>query len=531
MRRLWIALALTISWPVLALAQTATRLSWETFAKDPKNVASLRKAVATMKSHNTDSPTSKSYRLSWQYWGNMHGYFGTQSPDGTIEAYIQYMKDNGLWDPSYAPYFAGITDQTPPDAVAKAVWAQCQHGTPWFYAWHRLYLYYFEKVLQVSAGDPNLRLPYWDYDNPAQLAMPAEFTTPTYVNESGQTVPNPLFESRRAPGWATPSPNRLDATDTNITSALKIPKLLDYTSGGKAHQGYQSVIENSPHGYVHCSVMDCPVTVMGAVPYSSNDPIFWLHHANIDRTWDCWTSISGHTNPPGTTFNNKKFSFVDQTGTMVTKQVKVLFNGTLIDYKYEHGSNCGTPTLAAAAPAAAAAPMTAEKLKSMKAKIGTGMLLGRAKAVAINAPSVTATMAVPAQAASMAHDLALLPQAEVPVKLELVLHGIHYQAHPGTMFHVFLARKDDPTKRALVGTISFFVSLRGPHAAHGTPDRTFDVTDELQALAAAETGLKEVEVIFDAIPSHIGETETIHFNARKAKLTVDDISLRVSTKE
>ena len=63
-------------------------------------------------------------------------------------------------------------------------------------------------MLQVSAGDPNLRLPYWDYDNPAQLAMPAEFTTPTYVNDAGQTVPNPLFEPKRAPlaalMWNTP---------------------------------------------------------------------------------------------------------------------------------------------------------------------------------------------------------------------------------------------------------------------------------------------------------------------------------------
>jgi hypothetical protein len=268
---------------------------------------------------------------------------------------------------------------------------------------------------------------------------------------------------------------------------------------------------------------------MGAVPYSSNDPIFWLHHANIDRTWDCWTSISGHKNPTTASFNNKSFSFIDQNGNMVTKQVKTLFNGSLIDYKYEQGSNCGTPP--AAPSLAAATPMTAAQLKSMKAKIGSGMLLGRAKAVAINAPSVTATMAVPAPAASMAHDLALLPQADVPVKLELVLHGIHYHAHPGTMFHVFLERKDDPTKRVLVGTLSFFSSLRGPHAAHGSADRTFDVTEQLQTLAAAETGLKEVGVVFEAVPSRTGEVETIHFNPKKAKLTVDDVSLNVKNKE
>ena len=49
--------------------------------------------------------------------------------------------------------------------------------------------------------------------------MPKEFTSPTYVNAQGQTVSNPLYEARRAPGWSSGS--TLNGTVTNINRALE----------------------------------------------------------------------------------------------------------------------------------------------------------------------------------------------------------------------------------------------------------------------------------------------------------------------
>jgi len=57
----------------------------------------------------------------------------------------------------------GIQDQTPPDAIANTVWATCVHSPPGqqlnFFGWHRIYLYYFERVLRWAAQDPTLTLP------------------------------------------------------------------------------------------------------------------------------------------------------------------------------------------------------------------------------------------------------------------------------------------------------------------------------------------------------------------------------------
>jgi len=89
-------------------------------------------------------------------------------------------------------------DNSPPDQIAADIWANCQHGTPWFFAWHRMYLLYFEKQLQAAAGDPTLRLPYWDYATDPTL--PAAYRDATYVNEGGTTVPNPLRVEARQPG-------------------------------------------------------------------------------------------------------------------------------------------------------------------------------------------------------------------------------------------------------------------------------------------------------------------------------------------
>src|SRR5687768_9107055 len=122
-----------------ALAQTPTRLSWQEFSRDPNRVASFRKAVAVMKSRNSAGPESIEYRKSWQYWANMHGYFGQDAVNGTV---AKWRACNNLSGPEFDTAFEGVANTKPPDNVARAVWDQCQHRTDYFFAWHRLFLYY-----------------------------------------------------------------------------------------------------------------------------------------------------------------------------------------------------------------------------------------------------------------------------------------------------------------------------------------------------------------------------------------------------
>jgi hypothetical protein len=528
---LFVAVVLTAA----LLAQTPVRMSWQTFAKDPKRVQSFRNAVFVMKTANLADPTSVAFRSSWNYWGNMHGYFGPQSRFGTIMGWVTF---RGIDLTVWGPYFQGVTNDVPPDATAKDVWSQCQHSsraagiTKFFFPWHRLYLLYFEKVLQKAANDPSLRLPYWDYTDPASVAMPAEFMTPTYTNANGDVLANPLFEFRRMPGWLAPPFSTLDPVVTNVDKALsKIDLLLDSVDkSGNVVPGYQSTIEQEPHGSVHCAVMDCPTPVMGAVPYSANDPIFWIHHANIDRLWDCWTSVSGHANPTDAPFLGQAFTYVDENGTEVTKTVDDIIGGGMVDYVYEKASNC-----ARAVPvvlAASAAQLSAKQVRSARQALAKPVILGSASSVTIDAATTKASISLPADGSrAQPRDLALRTQSDVALKTQLVLRGIHYAKHPGVIFKVFLERKDDPSKRAFVGAFSFFMPLDDSDAEHhdgsSKLDRVFDVTDEIRSLGSEN--LQEVNVVFEAATGRIS-AERPRFKP-EAKLVIDTVELRVSLVE
>ena len=492
-----------------ALAQTPTRLSWQEFSKDPNRVASFRKAVEVMKSRNTADPKSVEFRKSWTYWANMHGYFGDDAINGTV---AKWRACNNLSGEEFDAAFKGVENTAPPDDVAKTVWDQCQHRTDYFFAWHRLFLYYFERVLQESAGDPSLRLPYWDYTNPAQLSMPAEFRSPTYTNANGEEVDNPLYEKRRECGWETNS-LKLDPGDTDVDRTLDNPNFLTtIDANGDEVPGYQARIEQQPHGYVHCAVMGCRATVMGAVPYSSNDPIFWVHHCNIDRLWDCWMS-KGNKTPDS--IMGRAFSYVDENGALVKKYVRDLFGGSLIDYVYQQSSKCERRP-------APPVPSTAATLRSARAALGRPLVIGEAGKHNLARALTSKRVTLPATDATHPRQFALEESAQLPVATDLVLRRIRFDVHPRTGFRIYLQRVDDPSRREYVATLSFFADGTEHHAS-AADTRVFDVTDELRALDYEGNGTLEIDVVFEAIDQRVRQG----FNPAATKVTVDEIEFRV----
>jgi tyrosinase-like protein len=171
-----------------------------------------------MKSRNNAPKNSVEYRTSWEYWGAIHGYAGKTAPGGFTVKKLQ--EEFERFDPENAPLFAGfweglknLTPPAQPRGVARKTWATCEHEdmlmptrtSPHFLSWHRMALYFFERVLREASGDPNFALPYWDYTNDATDPVdpanspawfPLDFALDTLVTSSG-TIANPLFERRR----------------------------------------------------------------------------------------------------------------------------------------------------------------------------------------------------------------------------------------------------------------------------------------------------------------------------------------------
>ena len=53
---------------------------------------------------------------------------------------------------------------------------------------------------------------------------------------------------------------------------------------------------------------------MCCVPTAAQDPIFWAHHANVDRQWNLWIAQGGgRSNPVGNAdWRNATFTFFDE---------------------------------------------------------------------------------------------------------------------------------------------------------------------------------------------------------------------------
>jgi hypothetical protein len=264
---------------------------------------------------------------------------------------------------------------------------------------------------------------------------------------------------------------------------------------------------------------------MNNLQKAPNDPIFWLHHANIDRMWDCWTNIPGHKNPDDPTFLAKTFSYVDANGMEVTKTVNDIINGHMVDYVYEQASNCARPKAAPQlAEAPTVKPMSAKDVKSARQALAKAVVLAHMEGVAINAPMTRKSLALPPATPANAkmRSLTLTAHTEIPEETDLELRGIHFDGHPNTMFKVYLERKDDPSKRVFVGSLSFF-ETSGTDSNTAETDHVFDVTQELRTLGGE--AMQEVTVAFEAVNGRIGAGEKATMNPT-ANLVVDSIELR-----
>ncbi len=489
-------------------AAPQVRMRWQDFINGPdgaKRLASLQAAITKMRSLDGSPPGSADFRRSWQYWANIHGYYGAQSPDGTVAQQIQYLQDNGMGQ--YVSYYQGIVDQTAPDSTAQAIWATCQHSPPGeqanFFGWHRMYLYYYERVLRWAAGDDTLRLPYWDYTDPSQVTLPGAF----------QDTTSSLYDAKRDPDMNTGA-STLNPVDTNVNAVLK---LSDYLT-------YEGRVEGGIHGYVHCTVgPTCPVAHMGDVPVAGNDPVFYSHHANIDRLWACWQKL--YPTPAGA-WQDQQFSFVDETGTLVTQPVKSFLDSTALGYVYDNDSDCSRQ---------AATDTTNTTLSTKPAVSGSGKkttaMIGSSKPIAIDQPQVSVDLPVPKPKLQGV-------LADASSTTELVLRDVTAQSHPGTLFDVFVEKKGDPSTRTLVGTISWFGGFR--HHGHTGPEKRtfqFDVTEQLRALGktASAEGLTVTLEASDgrvvADPAKAAAKKTLAAKAFRAqsKLQIGAIELQESS--
>ncbi|KAJ7624811.1 Di-copper centre-containing protein [Roridomyces roridus] len=197
------------------------------------------------------------------------------------------------------------------------------HFTGLFLPWHRWYMRVFEKALQIKCGYTGA-LPYWNWVLDSQDVA----NSPLFLDsdpESGMggwgdpnndyTISDGGFARSFTLAYPVPHPLRrnftqmpfllgqfVDAKDRTLKAnetftPAELHKLVNGFVGDFV--GFQKYLEgfNSSHSAVHLMMGgdmggECPASAPpDCVPgptFSPNEPLFWLHHAMIDKIWADW---------------------------------------------------------------------------------------------------------------------------------------------------------------------------------------------------------------------------------------------------
>jgi tyrosinase len=438
-----------VSFPSLVIGQTTTvRLEWQQFISNSSRFQLFHDTVRAMRANtNSSSP------LSWAYWVNAH---------------VNY----------------------------------CPHGSPYFLAWHRGYLYHFEqnlrKVLPNNAGS-SLTLPYWDYYRYPRI--PAEFTN--------AATGNALYVPRQG---------------TNVYSALSLAPFSSSVVNFQrnTNNAFEVLMESQPHNPVH-NLIGGEMANMT----SPRDPIFFLHHANIDRLWNAWVSAGGkrvpYTSNPYNSLNSSAYwaSTFRYSSTMTIERYKTYTPGWLGN---SYASNTQPTSMPPSAKSSSPFKLTQAQMPQFMARPAAGNFaavpgralsatsrsLGGVSSVVLNELSVSAHLPLGAPdvqavksavSAAVGSPAQLAPNTARSVKIvleNLLLLGAG--AGGGYFYNVYVNLP--PSGDAVEGGRKYQLGTVGPFeiagaSHHGPATLEFPATEVLSRLSDSELG--DVSVSFERV--------------------------------
>ena len=217
------------------------------------------------------------------------------------------------------------------------------HSGAGLFAWHREYLHLFEEALRATDPGANITIPYWDWSGTTVLdtIFTNDFVGPNGgATGGGGAVSSGYFAfdaPTTLPAWWPPglagwrvrrslglSPGTTHGGQLNIgspgfsslpgfgplrrsfgaTGASALPtaaqvrnalNLGNFNLVGAA-PGFRERVESPIHSDGHMWFGFSGTSHMSNFFLSPNDPMFWLHHANIDRMWAMW-QLDGHQGP------------------------------------------------------------------------------------------------------------------------------------------------------------------------------------------------------------------------------------------
>lgn len=274
----------------------------------------------------------------------------------TIFKAVGYMRndiklgDPTQWD-SYAFIHANHCTQAN-ESIPQVHWS-------WFFLpWHRGYIFFLERILsnilttKLGIDGSKFAYPYWDWINHKEmpntkfrknkgLSSPLfgyDLTQQDMVSIDNLGFDNlALYDGNRFPTISKPEmdPNN----ETTYESKEHIKECIAYMSsqyvdlmlsvpfeqfGGKStisRQTGQGLLESGAHNYGHdwVGTRYGKNRNMGTLRSAAQDPIFFMHHANIDRIFSLYKQPLPDLNGP---WGKQTYTYTDVDGSSVVVSVK-----------------------------------------------------------------------------------------------------------------------------------------------------------------------------------------------------------------
>jgi len=346
----------------------------------------------------------------------------------------------------------------------------CPHENWFFLPWHRAYLGYFEDICRTLSGDEGFVLPYWNWTRNPQI--PAAFWGDR----------NPLQHRRFANPQSTLASEFIGLRviervmrKPNFESFASLPSTRPRGGSGGGYGELEGLPHNSVHGFVGGDMR----TLMSPL-----DPIFWLHHCNVDRIWASWNA-NNNANSADQALANFVLggNFTDRSGASVDVKISDLYDTTSRGYEYDRLEPKPSPRIGGVlGPDMAFVPIGASSQRlAVMGEAGSPL----SASVAVKSELLNSLATNLGKTAIKGAELAERPAELVTLRIT----GVHPPEDPRAYVRVFLncpyLTEETPINDPhYVSTFTFFTDKAATHGEHGEERMTyaFDVTDTLDAL-------------------------------------------------
>jgi tyrosinase len=366
----------------------------------------------------------------------------------------------------------------------------CPHNNWWFLPWHRAYLYYFENICRDVLQDSSFNLPYWDWTSLPKIPGP-------FLDSRSS-----LWDDGRAKNGMIQLGDEIVGTRV-ISDIVGSSALVDLfssptTTDEQREDATAGALEFTPHNGVHSTVLGDMANFLSPL-----DPIFWLHHCNVDRIWASWSKLNSNVAPSANLWKNHALIRFYDPGTkqQVSPAAADTLDATKYRAIYDHYATRSAPSsfpstraLQSTMIGVAGNVANTEGVRQVEASTLAGKDISLGVAQQFRVP-------VSASFSSFVRKEMSLSASEGFRNgvTYLQIEKVSRPTIPSTAFRVFLNCKnptlntplDDPT---YVTTVAFF---SGDHGASSHPDITFTLNVTAALARVVQAGIYSAGVPID----------------------------------